>query len=383
MKNYFTLYFVNVEQVHLGKDVFLTPYYLGKDLGCKVRIIYPMKDSNMGLPKMHRGVRLIPISWKGKPIKNRYLRQLMILLYIIRYMVPSKYGMLFHYYRMDTVYYGLIYKLLNPFGKLYLKLDADITAIKAEDDYRNIIEYRFKDFCHWLFSKAVDCVSCETTIARDFILNSKATCYKFRENMILMPNGFDEEELINAGIKVKTFDEKENIFITVGRIGTYQKNNEMLLEALKGMDLKDWKFYIIGSIEDAFIPKIERFYTERPDLKEKVVFTGNISSKKELWEYYNRSKVFVLTSRFESFALVLYEAARFDHFIVTTKVGTIEDLIDIGYGGIVIENGNVYSLSNTLCRIIDGSCITSKKTLCPDNLSWAKMVESIAGKLKQ
>lgn len=41
-----TLLFENVEHVHLGKDVFLFPYYLGKRYGMNVNIVYPQTPTN-------------------------------------------------------------------------------------------------------------------------------------------------------------------------------------------------------------------------------------------------------------------------------------------------------------------------------------------------
>lgn len=383
MKNkILTLYFVNVEEVHLGKDVFLAPYYLSKALDCDVRIVYPMKDSNVDLPRSHRGVRLIPICFNKKPIRNRCLKCILTLFYMLVYFVPSNYAMLFHYYRLDTVYYGLLYKILNPFGKLYLKLDADISALKYKDDYKNIFERKYKNLLHAWFSKEVDCVSCETSIAMNAIRSSDTTCYKFKDDMVFMGNGFDEEELEKTGIKVNDFFNKENIFITVGRIGTQQKNTEMLLDALNQVDLKDWKFYIIGGIEDDFKLKIKNFFATRPDLKDKIYFTGNISSKTELWENYNRAKVFVLTSRFEGCPLVFTEAARFNNYLVSTNVGSFPDLIESGVKGIEIKQEDSKSLALIMKAIIEGSIPIGSECSRSNLLSWSYVIKPVVKKIK-
>ena len=44
-----TLIFRCFEEVHLGKDVFLVPYYLGKRLGYEVTIVYPLTGTNKKL----------------------------------------------------------------------------------------------------------------------------------------------------------------------------------------------------------------------------------------------------------------------------------------------------------------------------------------------
>lgn len=382
MSKILTLYFINVEQVHLGKDVFLTPYYLGKELGANVRIVYPMTDTNQNMPKFHRGVRLIPISLFHKPIKNRYWRHIFTLLYIIRFIVPSTYAMLFHYYSLFTPIYGIIYKTLNPWGKLYVKLDADIIALKYKDEYKNRIDAMIHDFVHWWFAKRVDCVSCETSVAFDAIMKSEATCYKFKKDMLKMYNGFDEERLRSIGLNLIPCEEKENLFITVARLGTEQKNTEMILNALARVDLGDWKFYLIGPIEKDFQLVIDSFYESHPEKRSNVIFTGPISSKREIWGYYNKAKVFVLTSTFEACALVLCEAYKFSNYIVSTDVGVFSDLVKNEKDGIVVEQRNDKQLSHVLEDIVKGNIHIDCSSRDTNKLNWDKLIKVVAEKMK-
>ena len=58
--------------------------------------------------------------------------------------------------------------------------------------------------------------------------------------------------------------------ITVGRLGTYQKNTEMLLNALDLMELRDWKVYFRG-----FGLFFEGFFYEKPVKKGISLFCGS------------------------------------------------------------------------------------------------------------
>jgi glycogen synthase len=87
------------------------------------------------------------------------------------------------------------------------------------------------------------------------------------EKLFLLPNGFDTNILMEQGIQRKLISEKEKIMITVGRIGTEQKNTELLLEVLAEVDLKDWRVYCIGPIEPEFLKKIDAFYIQHPEKK--------------------------------------------------------------------------------------------------------------------
>ena len=157
----------------------------------------------------------------------------------------------------------------------------------------------------------------------------------------------------------------------------------MLLNALAKTDLKNWKFYLIGPIADSLKPEIEAFYQENPDKKESVVFTGAIYDKKELWEYYNRSKAFILTSKWESFALVYTEAQRFINYIVSTKVGAASDVILEEEYGEYIAQDDANGLARKLQNIVDGlTKIDVYRGFDVKSLSWEKRLEIIANRLR-
>lgn len=72
---------------------------------------------------------------------------------------------------------------------------------------------------------------------------------------------------------------------------------------------------------------------------------GPIYDKKSLWEFYNRAKVFILTSRFEGYPLVLTEAKRFRNYIVSTELDASEDLLENGKYGCLIAQENYKELA--------------------------------------
>lgn len=96
----------------------------------------------------------------------------------------------------------------------------------------------------------MDLLTVETQCLYDRLYKEFIDVYDIKLKLVLMPNGFDEETLKTLSIVEKDFGHKENIMITVGRLGTYQKNTEMLLNALDLMELRDWKVYLIGSISE-------------------------------------------------------------------------------------------------------------------------------------
>ncbi|MBW9204108.1 glycosyltransferase [Bacteroidales bacterium SW292] len=191
-----------------------------------------------------------------------------------------------------------------------------------------------------------------------------------------MPNGFDGDTLQSYHIHENLFAEKENLMITVGRLGTPQKNTDMFLRALSQIDLKDWKVALIGPVEESFQPVIDSFFNDNPDKAKNVIFTGAIYEKQKLWEYYNRAKVFVLTSRWESYALVLNEAKRFRNYLLSTDVGAYRDLSENGKYGTSIPINDDKRLGEVLQDIIEGKInIDVYRNSNMDLLSWEKMVQ--------
>ncbi len=380
-KRTLSLIFHNVEEAHLGKDVFLTPYYLGKQLDYEVSIYFPQTETNKKLPAIHRGVKLCPLRFFYTD-KSKIKRILKFACKVIGIFFASDALMLFHYYNMRTPYLGVLYKLLHPSGRLYVKMDASLIALKSEDDYNSIFEKVWKNSFHWLFSKLVDCITCETQKSYDFIMTSKSTIYKFRKNLFIMPNAFDDEMLRTVGLQPKLFEEKKNQFLTVGRIGSPEKNNEMLLRALSQVDMKDWTMQIVGPYDGEFANNIRKFFEDNPEKRDNVVFTGNISDKKHLWEMYNSSKVFILTSTTEGYPLVFVESNVFRNYILSTDVGSFQDVTqNKKYGDSVLQDDDK-TLASKMQAIIDGEKNVNVYPSDYKGLMWSEVIRPVAEKLQ-
>lgn len=235
----------------------------------------------------------------------------------------------------DSLFKMIAYRLGGGKGKIYLKLDLGIYANNEKDllvwENMNF----FLKIAHFMFKPLPDIYTVETKqsyarLSRSYYGDLIGT------KLFRLPNGFDPELLEELGVTRRYVSEKEKIFLTVGRIGTHQKNTELLLDVLGDVSLGEWKMYIVGPIEESFLPKIEAFYQAHPEMKESVIFTGMISQR-EKFLLYDRARVFVLTSRHEGFAFALVEAAYMKNYIVSTDVGGAEDVLDYTGGYIVPE----------------------------------------------
>ncbi|WP_047394952.1 glycosyltransferase [Cetobacterium sp. ZOR0034] len=327
------------EYTWIGKDNGMFPIYAHEVLGYESKIVTSnLKDD---LPDEVRGVKIVKVSRWFKKVKNFlpfiiHLKRIPLYYYISKNAKNIDILMLFHITKC-SYWRAYFYKKFNPIGKIYIKADFNLEQYRKEIERtemspRTLREYLRKNREIKEYSKRkrlvemADLISYETEEAYEEMKNSYAGI-STKGKVLHIPNGYDSK-YIDSLFKDREFKNKENLMITVGRLGTYQKNTELLLESLAEIDLKDWKMIFIGGIEKELEPKIEKFYEQYPEKKESVVFKGVIKDKNELYSYYNKAKVFLLSSRWEGFALVFLEALAFGNYIVSTDVGGARDVTE-------------------------------------------------------
>lgn len=371
-KKNITLLWRKLNSLEFGKDVVLVPYYLGQALGYQVEICcgYSEEIATQISKRQKKDLHFVrrPLGYKPLqriPIYVKYLWQNASRINLL---------MCFHW-RLETFVNILLYKILNRDGLIYVKLDTE--SGKEWDLSRCSFIGRtiLKIIYNSCLSK-VNVISCETSQPYNSLCHNKYFGDQLRKKLVLMPNAFDEAHLNILRIKERMYDEKENLMITVGRLGTSQKNTEMLLKALEDVDLKEWKFCFIGPIENDFNSIIEQFYKNYPSKRKQIIFKGKIDNKKELWEWYNKAKIFVSTSRRESYGLVLNEAKRFRNYIISTRTGAAEDLIEQEKYGYFIEQEDNIGLSNILSQIVNKQInIDVYHNYDSQKLSYQNMIE--------
>ena len=377
----FVTVFTETENFHLVKDVGQLPYFMYKTEGYDATLI--SYQNNVEYPFIDQEVNGLKLNFI--PNKGRFLYfELGVLYYLFNHSKSIAILNLFHF-KKDHILYLLIYKLVNPKGKAYIKLDMDILFFKNYNAFL-FSNYALKNFVlkaltSWIF-KLTDLFSVETDQAKDYLLNIYP---ELRNKLICIPNGVDNLYL-DKEIPIKAFQEKENIILTVGRIGTEQKNTELLLDALKITDLKDWKVYILGPIEESFKKYIADFYKEYPQLENKVIFTGNITDRKELFDWYNRSKIFCLSSRYEGFPIAFPEALYFGNYLISSPVSSAEHITSSGKYG-TVARADAHEFSKAIQNSIEPGFLSSQRyeeirRFSKDNFTWPGIVKKLADQIK-
>lgn len=224
-----------------------------------------------------------------------------------------------------SYYWSKWYKFLNPEGKVYLKLDMDFRNCETLD-----INKRKRK----LFKKLTEyeeIVSVENQSVKDRIQNYT------KKELLVIQNGCLIDCVRESEIK------KEDVFLTVGRLGTEQKATEVLLQAFALYASKhNWKLKLVGPIQENFKEYIENYFKIYPELKQRVEFIGMVKDRTQISKFYQEAKAFVLPSRWESFGLVLPEAVCNGCYIMTTEnVPSAEIVTHKGEFGEILDTDNI------------------------------------------
>ncbi|GFP76747.1 glycosyltransferase family 4 protein [Clostridium fungisolvens] len=272
-----------------------------------------------------------------------------------------------------SVVYAMVYKHYNRNGKIFLKLDCTenlLNKIKS-------LSTAGRKFFNYFFKK-VDIIGVEQ---KKLFNEMQLLLPNFKEKFKYIPNGIDYDLFKSRNIK---FENKENNILHVGRLGAEEKNSEMLVEAFVKLneinnDLP-WNLILVGESTEAFTQYVENCIRKHPSLRDKIKQTGPISNRKELIDIYAKSKIFCLTSHFESFGIVLIEAAALGNIIVSTNVGIANELVAYN-GGSLIEDSNIEDLTNKLSYYISNGDIerlsSNNVNLIQENYDWDKVVMNL------
>ena len=223
-----------------------------------------------------------------------------------------------------------IYKQLRPDGKVYLETDANnhwVDRIPLTDE-----------LCYFLSQCDVVGASCRKI--------HRWLGAKWPHRIDYIPNGFYD---FLGGYREPDFTQKEDLIITVGRLGTRQKRSEDLLEAfaLVAEKYPSWQLALIGGQTEEFGVWIEAFLAEHPFLQGRVILPGMVKDKGVLYDWYRRAKIFVLTSEWEGGTpKVIAEALYAGDYIVTSDIDGADDATDYGNCGMIYPCKDISALAD-------------------------------------
>jgi glycosyltransferase involved in cell wall biosynthesis len=175
--------------------------------------------------------------------------------------------------------------------------------------------------------------------------------------------------------------------LAVGAI-TPRKGYDMLIEVLGSLQELPWRLVIAGDItRNAAASARLRAGIARQNLQDRIAVTGAVSDA-GLAEFYGQADVFVMTSQFEGYGMVLGEAVAYGLPVVATTVGAAQEIVPAD-AGVLVTPGDASALREALRRVIAdanerarlarGACDASKRLpKWPDSaVQFAKVLEAL------
>ncbi len=231
-------------------------------------------------------------------------------------------------------------------GDIYGALAANVTGTPLVSSRHNDDRYLLGPFRYVdrLFARRARRLIAISDAVRHFLERAGHDPRKLvtvRYGLDELPNGHSEITPAAAGIS-----EDAPLVLAIGRL-TAQKDHPTLLRAFAAAHRAspDARLAILG------IGPLEaetRALATELGLADAVVFPGRV----EIRDWLARADIFIHTSRWEGFGLVLLEAMLASLPIVATRVSAIPEIVVDGETGLLAEAGDVDALAAHLGRLL-------------------------------
>lgn len=277
-----------------------------------------------------------------------------------------------YHIRHRSLIYGFIFKIRNPKGVYYIKLDLWRQNI-------NGIKYIFRPFI------------------LPIILLSDYIWYEDNRVWNRLTERYPKHinKIIRTTNAIQPVDKyiwnlcKEDVILLCGRFGSKQKNNELLISMLinNDIDFLRWRtFKLLWTYTDEFLLKLTTLFELKPNLKEQFILPWFITNTIEKYKYFSTAKIFLHTANFEWDPNIQYDAMFWWCFMISTDIANISQNYP-KKSSLFYKIKDELGLLKQLKKWID---ITNKlkekdyiniQNHCLHNFTWEKMLYPIIKKL--
>lgn len=197
--------------------------------------------------------------------------------------------------------------------------------------------------------------------------------------MVFVPNGIDTGRFIfdkhvrNEVRARESVDSSTRVLLAVGRL-VEAKNYPCLLDAFK-LVLKDHENICLWIVGDGPLAADLALYVNKANLNEKIKFFG---SRDDVPSFYCAADVYILSSAWEGFGLVVAEAMSCETLVVATDCGGVKEVL--GDSGYLVEPFNPEALRQGIISALNltpeqkRSLVISARSRVVDNFSLESVV---------
>lgn len=360
---------LDLQDVHLWKSQGMIPYHMYKEYNMKAGVVaYPNED----YPSAEK-IEGIDVEC----ICPKYGETIDSCLYMLRNARKIDYLYTYHI-KWKALMPILVFRILNPRGRVWLDLDWNLNWAESYNALKEGNAWERVQF--WMQKFIMQRCCTLITSSASACCRRFSKIYGIRNKVKYVPRG---SELIECDYK-----SKENIILTVGRLGTKQKNTELLVRAfINTRNQQNWKLVLIGSAEKKFLNYLEKNIAEY-HLEDRIQYLGNITDRLELSKWYAKAKIFALSSRFEGFPLVYAEALLQGDYLLGSDVLTCtEDIIgEKEFVGRTFRNNKVSSLENCILKTVESPYLEEEHVIVRReyairNFTYSEILKKISGHL--
>lgn len=359
----FATFFPGCENVHLIKDVGMIPYIMHRDYSYDSYLICYDRDDYTHLKDLP-GLQLLFMKGRQSRLFNdRDVRPGPY--WFVRNWIADKIDVFFtlvsalplmlkrgrdidvlqlYHFKYETLVIGLLYRLVNRKGLLYLKLDTDPAIV---DFYKENFS-KLKNpihLSHFLFRLlSFDMISVESKKLYDFLTTAHPLYSRFKDNIYHLPNGVDI-----GGSFATDFREKQNVVLHVARMGAPEKRSEIAVTAFSRIckEYQGWKLILLGSMNEGFKKYYSELIQNDVALGKSIIYAGFITDREELYGYYRKAKIILIPSLYEGFPIAAIEAGEFGDVVLGSDIPSLREMTDDGTLGY-------------LCPVYDVSCFEKR-----------------------
>lgn len=205
--------------------------------------------------------------------------------------------------------------------------------------------------------------------------------YGFKGKVEVVANGndFDSHEAVEPirqqARKDLKIGEHETVFLFVGQI-IWEKNIRMIVESLRMINDLPFKMYFVGS---GYASDNLKQLVEEAGLSGKVTFTGSISDRQQLKQYYAAADLFLFPSTYDTWAIVIHEAAALQTPSLLVNDSTIAKVITNDSDGFLTAN-NATAVASRLRELILNPDLLKRAGLLASktiNRSWESVSDEV------
>ena len=313
--------FSYIDDFHMMKDPGMIPWVLSKFDNYEITIPIWSSRKYPTWKKYFPNAEFPVIEWSESKKKQRLRMTKWI------YENGSRIDIL-HTYFWDrgTWLYIVAYKKSNPHGLIYVHLDSNGEQWINKKGLRNVLKTLVMK--HIFTPEYLS----DVLFGLQNRINARKLAGKWPfTNLIYVPNGFTWAE----DLPYAPFKDRKDIILTVARNGTPPKRTDILMKGFANVakEFPGWRLVLAGTVEQKFKPFIDSYFEKYPELKERILFIGPITDRREIQRLYASCKIFALPSAWEGFGLVTVEAMSQGCYVVESDIPANRDITCNGQYG--------------------------------------------------